>query len=61
MTAQTVGELCQRNPVTCGPDATIGEIASLMSKHRAHLIPVVKNGSLVGVVARLDLIRAVEV
>jgi len=61
VTAQTVGELCQRKPVTCGPDASIGEIAGLMSKHRAHLIPVIKNDSLVGVVARLDLIKAVEV
>jgi len=61
VTAQTVGELCQCDPVTCGPDATIGEIASLMSKHKAHLIPVVKKGSLIGVVARLDLIKAVEV
>ncbi len=61
VTAQTVGELCQRNPVTCGPNASIGEIAGLMSKHKAHLIPVVKNDKILGVVARLDLIKAVEV
>ena len=61
VTAQTAGELCQRNPVTCGPDASIGEIAGLMSKHKAHLIPVIKNNNMIGVVARLDLIKAVEV
>ena len=60
MTAQTVGELCRRNPVTCGPDASVGEIAALMSKHKAHLIPVMEGEKIVGVVARLDLIRAVE-
>ena len=61
VTAQTVGELCQRNFVTCGPDASIGEIAGLMSKHKAHLIPVVENDNMIGVVARLDLIKALEV
>ena len=61
VTAQTVGELCQRDPVTCGPEATIGEIAGLMSKHKAHLIPVLEDDNLIGVVARLDLIKAVEV
>jgi len=60
VTAQTVGELCQRDPICCGPDATLGEIASLMSKHRIHLIPVTENQEVLGVVARLDLIRAVE-
>jgi CBS domain-containing protein len=60
VTAQTVGELCQRNPVTCGPDATVREIAGLMSQHKAHLIPVVEKGELLGVVARLDLIKSFE-
>lgn len=61
VTAQTVGELFSPNPVTCPPEATVREIAGLMSKHKAHLVPVVKNDNLVGVVARLDLIKAVEV
>lgn len=60
VTAQTVGELCQRDPVTCGPDTTVREIAGLMSRHKAHLIPVLDGETLVGVVARLDMIKAVE-
>ena len=60
VTAQTVGELCNRKLVTCGPEATVREIAGLMSRHKAHLIPVVENGRMIGVVARLDLIKAVE-
>ena len=32
-----------------------------MSKHKAHLIPVIENEKMIGVVARLDLIKAVEV
>lgn len=61
VTAQTVGELCHHQPVTCSPDTTIREIAGLMSRHKAHLIPVVEGDNMVGVVARLDMIRAVEV
>ncbi len=60
VTAQTVGELCQRNPVTCAPNATLREIAGLMSRHKAHLIPVLEKDKLIGVVARLDLIKAVQ-
>lgn len=61
VTAQTVGELCSRSPVTCGPDSTVQEIAGLMSRHKAHLISVIDDNKLVGVVARLDLIKALEV
>ena len=60
VTAQTVGEICNHEPVTCSPDATVREIAGLMTTHKAHLIPVMDSGKMVGVVARLDLIRAVE-
>lgn len=60
ITATTVGELCNRKPVTCSPDSTVREIAGLMSKHRVHLLPVVEAGEMVGVVARLDLIRVME-
>lgn len=59
VTAQTVGEICTMDPVTCGPDATVREIAGLMTTHKAHLIPVLEDDRMVGVVARLDLIRAV--
>lgn len=60
VTATTVGELCNRKLVTCSPDTTIREIAGLMSKHKVHLLPVVEKEQMVGVVARLDLIKAME-
>lgn len=60
VTAQTVGEICNHEPVTCSPETTVREIAGLMTSHKAHLIPVMDSGKMVGVVARLDLIRAVE-
>ncbi len=60
VTATTVGELCTRNVVTCSPDDSVRDLAGLMSKHKVHLLPVVEQGKMVGVVARLDLIRAME-
>ena len=60
VTATTVGELCNPKPVTCAPQATTREIAALMSKHKVHLLPVVAQNEMIGVVARLDLIRTME-
>jgi len=60
VTATTVGELCNQDPVTCSAEATVREIAGLMSKHKVHLLPVIEDDKMIGVVARLDLIRAME-
>ena len=60
VTANSVGELCEREPVTCTPDTPVSEIAGLMSRHKVHLLPVVEEERMVGVVARLDLIRTME-
>lgn len=60
VTATRVGDLYQKNPVTCAPDTPVNELAGLMSKHKVHLLPVVENEQMVGVVARLDLIRVME-
>lgn len=60
VTATTVGDLYHENPVTCRPDTPVNELAGLMSKHKVHLLPVVENDKMIGVVARLDLIRVME-
>lgn len=60
VTAQTVREICSRDPVTCTPETTVREIAGLMTANKAHLIPVLDGEQMVGVVARLDLIRVAE-
>ncbi len=60
VTARKVGEICSRKPVTCQPETPLNVIASLMVENKVHLVPVVEEDSLVGVVARLDLIRSME-
>jgi CBS domain-containing protein len=58
ISARKVGEICSRDVVTCRPDTAVPAIADLMVKHKAHLVPVVENGKILGVVARLDIIRS---
>jgi len=58
ITAKKVGEICSREVATCTPETPVSEIAELMVAKGAHLIPVVEENKVVGVVARLDIIRA---
>ena len=44
--------------ITVKPDTPLGEIASLLEKHRIKRVPVVKNGKIVGIVSRANLIQA---
>jgi len=58
MTAKTVGEICRRQVPTCRLDTPMDKVAALMVDEGAHLVPVVDTEERVlGVVARLDLIR----
>jgi CBS domain-containing protein len=60
VTAATVGELYRKDPITCTPDTPVRDLAVLMSLHKVHLLPVVDDQKMVGVVARLDLIKVME-
>lgn len=58
ITARKVADICSRQVVTCTPQTPVTEIAELMSEKKAHLVPVVENGRVVGVVGRLDIVRS---
>jgi len=59
ISARKVGEICARDVVTCDPETPVDKVAALMVDHKAHLVPVVdSNNRLLGVVARLDIIRS---
>jgi CBS-domain-containing membrane protein len=60
ISARTVSEICNEEVVTCKPDTPVTEIARLMTKNHVHLVPVVDGEKVVGVVARLDIIRSME-
>jgi CBS domain-containing protein len=60
VTARRVGEICTRDVVTCTPDTPVATVASLMVDNKAYLVPVVADGEMLGVVARLDIIRSMS-
>jgi CBS domain-containing protein len=44
--------------VTAPEDTNVSEIADLMARHRIKRVPIVREGRLVGVVSRADVVRA---
>jgi CBS domain-containing protein len=55
----TVGEVMQEEVVTCAEDDTLEQAATLMHEHKASRLPVVRDGVLVGIIGRGDIIRAI--
>jgi CBS domain-containing protein len=58
MLGTTVGDCMTANPVTVAPDTTIAKVAALMAKQNVHTLPVVEGAKLVGIIGKMDLIRA---
>ncbi len=58
MTGSTVGDICTKNVITITPEASIEEIATIMAERKVHLLPVIAEGKLAGIVGKTDLIKA---
>jgi CBS domain-containing protein len=50
--------LMTRNVVTATEETPVHELADLMATHRVNRIPIVRDGELVGIVCRADLVRS---
>ncbi len=61
LTARKVSEICTREVTTCCEETPVTEIAALMVENRVHMLPVVDGKKLLGVVARLDIIRSMGI
>ncbi|HKM64050.1 MAG TPA: CBS domain-containing protein [Acidisphaera sp.] len=55
---RSAADLMVRHVVTATEDATLPELAELICKHRVRRIPILRDGRVVGIVSRGDLIRA---
>ena len=53
-----VEELTSNLVVTATEDTSLNEIASLLEKHHIKRVPILKDGALVGVVSRSNLVQA---
>lgn len=56
-----VGDLLTTNVITVGEEIPVGQIAALMEERHVKRLPVMRNGTIVGIVSRADLLRAIAV
>ena len=54
-----VTDVMTRNVVTATPDTPLHQIAALLEKNSIKRVPIVKDGQLVGIITRANLIQAV--
>ena len=57
--ARKVADVMTRNVITATPDTPLHEIAALLEKNSIKRVPIVRDGGLVGIVSRANLIQAV--
>jgi CBS domain-containing protein len=55
---RSAADVMKRDVVTVTGDALVGDIVDLFAKHGIKRVPVLRDGKLVGIVARSDIIRA---
>jgi CBS domain-containing protein len=58
LTATKVGEICTRKVITITEDTPIVDIATTMDEKKVYLLPVVRNGKVLGIVGKRDMVKA---
>jgi CBS domain-containing protein len=53
-----ISEVMTRNPVTATEEMLIEDVVRLMDTHRIKRVPIVRDGRLVGIISRVDLMHA---
>ena len=53
-----VADVMTKTVITAGEDAKLGELAALMHKHSVKRIPILRDGEIVGIVSRANLLQA---
>ncbi len=59
MAATKVGDICIRKVITVPEEASLADIATVMSEKKVHLLPVVRSGKIVGIIGKRDVVKAV--
>jgi len=60
MTATKVEDIMTEDVITANIDDSVQEVATMMIHNNINRVPVVKDGQLVGIVSRSDLIRSMS-
>jgi CBS domain-containing protein len=59
MASSTVGEICTRNVITVSDETSMEDVATTMTEKNVHLLPVLKEGKLIGIIGKKDLIKGI--
>lgn len=57
---RTVGDVMTHDVVSVGPEADLGAVAELLEQHGVKRLPVVRDGKVVGIVGRANLVVALS-
>src|SRR4030042_545747 len=57
MASSTVGEICTRNVITVGDETSMEDVATIMTEKNVHILPVLKEGKLAGILGKKDIIK----
>ncbi|HDZ84277.1 MAG TPA: CBS domain-containing protein, partial [Nitrospirae bacterium] len=58
MVAVTVDEICNKKIVSLTEETSLEEIATIMSEKNIHLLPVLRDGMVVGIVGKADIVKS---
>ena len=58
MAATTVGDICTKKVMSIKEDTTLQEVATIMSEKKIHLLPVLRDDVVVGIVGKHDVVSA---
>jgi CBS domain-containing protein len=56
--SRRVRDVMTRDVITCAPDTPATDIAGILERNRIKRVPIVKDGRLVGIVSRANLVQA---
>ena len=59
MLGAKVADIMTRKVETVTEDTDIKDIATLMTSKRFHILPVMKNGKIVGIISKADIVRTI--
>lgn len=54
-----VADIMSHEVITVGEETDVGEIATLLTERKIKRVPVVRDGKLIGIVSRADIVHAV--
>jgi len=57
--SRNIADVMTRDVISAGPDTPVADIATLLERHRIKRVPIVRDGKVVGIVSRANLIQAI--